>query len=322
MSTTLSSQPHRRSYLTRLSLILLLRLISLISGLHHFLRIVVKYNKVDLLLSQQNFAADILNRASMTNCNPCNTPVDTTNKLEATVNPPVSDPSLYRSLAGSLQYLTFTRFDIAFAVQQVCLFMHDPQKNHFTALKRILCYIKGTISHGLQIHKSSTIYLVAYSDAVWAGCPNSGRSTSGYAVFLGDNLIFLSSKRQHTVSRSSAEAEYRGVDNAVAETTWLRNLFLDLGCPLTRQHWSIVTMSLRFTSPPIRYNISGTKHVEIDSHFVREKVALGHIRVLHVPSSLQYADIFTKGLPSPLFTNFRTSLNFRPPPVLNGGGEC
>ena len=112
--------------------------------------------------------------------------------------------------------------------------MHDPRENHFTALKRILRYVKGTITHGLQIRKSSTTDLVAYTDADWAGCPSTRRSTSGYAVFLGDSLISWSSKRQHTVSRSSAEAEYRGVANAVAETSWLRNLFLELGCPLSK----------------------------------------------------------------------------------------
>ncbi|KAG7599937.1 Ribonuclease H-like superfamily [Arabidopsis suecica] len=289
--------------------------------LHHFLGIAVTYNDDGLLLSQQNYAADILHRASMTGCNPCATPVDTKTKLEATDSPPVDDPSLYRSLAGALQYLTFTRPDISFAVQQVCLFMHDPRVNHLNALKRILRYVKGTISYGLQIYKSSTTDLVAYSDADWAGCPSTRRSTSGYAVFLGNSLISWSSKRQHTVSRSSAEAEYRGVANAVAETSWLRNLFLELRCPLSKA--TIVycdnVSATYLCSNPVKHQ--RTKHVEIDIHFVRERVALGQLRVLHVPSSSQYADIFTKGLPSPLFTDFRSSLNVRPPTVPTAG-EC
>ena len=289
--------------------------------LHHFLGIAVTYNSAGILLSQQNYAADILHRASMTNCKPSNTPVDTKAKLAADDSKPVEDPSLYRSLAGALQYLTFTRPDIAFAVQQVCLFMHDPRENHFTALKRILRYVKGTITHGLQIRKSSTTDLVAYTDADWAGCPSTRCSTSGYAVFLGDSLISWSSKRQHTVSRSSAEAEYRGVANAVAETSWLRNLFLELGCPLSKATlvYCDNVSAVYLSTNPVQHQ--RTKHVEIDLHFVRERVALGQIRVLHVPSSFQYADIFTKGLPSPLFTEFRSSLNVRAPPVPTAG-EC
>lgn len=134
-------------------------------------------------------------------------------------------------------------------------------------------------------------------------------------MFLGDNLISWSSNRQATLSRSSAEAEYRGVANVVAETASIRNLLLELHCPLKRatpvycDNISVVYMSHN----PVQHQ--RTKHVEMDIHFVREKVALGHIRVLHVPSSSQFADIFTKGLPQPLFTDFRSSLSICPPPA-------
>jgi hypothetical protein len=136
----------------------------------------------------------------------------------------VADATLYRSLAGALRYLTLTRPDLAYAVQQVRLFMHDPREPHLALLKRVLWYVKGTLSTGLHIGTSSITGLSAYSDADWAGCPDSRRSTSGYCVFLGDNLVSWSSKRQTTVSRSSAEAEYRAVAHAVAETCWLRQL--------------------------------------------------------------------------------------------------
>ncbi|WZZ63764.1 hypothetical protein YC2023_075134 [Brassica napus] len=219
------------------------------------------------------------------NCNPCNTRVDTKSKLATEAGKPVADPTLYRSLAGALQYLTFTRPDISFT---------------------------GTISLGLLLYQSSEARLITYSDADWAGCPTTRRSTSGYCVFLGENLISWSSKRQPVVSRSSAEAEYRGVANAVSETTWLRKLLLEMDIPIHKA--TIVycdnISAIYLSSNPVQHQ--RTKHVEIDIHFVREKVALGQVKVLHVPSARQLADIFTKGLPSSLFLDFRYSLSVLP----------
>jgi hypothetical protein len=100
--------------------------------------------------------------------------------------------------------------------------MHDPREQHLALVKRTLRYLHGTTELGLHIHRSASLDLVAYSDADWAGCPDTRRSTSGYVVYLGDALISWSSKRQPTVSRSSAEAEYRAVANIVAESCWLR----------------------------------------------------------------------------------------------------
>ena len=133
-------------------------------------------------------------------------------------------------------------------------------------------------------------------------------------MFLGDNLIPWSSKRQHTVSRSSAEAEYRGVAIAVAETCWIRQLLSELRRPLTRATlvYCDNISAVYLSTNPVHHQ--RTKHVEIDLHFVRERVALGAVRVLHVPTSLQYADIFTKGLPTAVFINFRSSLNVRSSP--------
>ncbi|GJR65910.1 ribonuclease H-like domain-containing protein [Tanacetum coccineum] len=203
-----------------------------LGSLNYFLGISVTRDSSGLFLSQKKYALGILERAHMDNCNPSRTPIDTESKLGSDGDL-VSDPTLYRSLVGSLQYLAFTRPDISYAVQQVCLYMHDPREPHFSALKRILRYVHGTLDYGLQLFSSSTTYLVAYSDADWAGCPTTRRSTSGYCIFLGNNLLSWPSKRQPTLSRSSAEAEYRGVANAVVEMCWLRNLLRELHTPLT-----------------------------------------------------------------------------------------
>ncbi|GJX15167.1 ribonuclease H-like domain-containing protein [Tanacetum coccineum] len=197
--------------------------------------------------------------------------------------------------------------------------MHDPREPHFSALKQILRYVHGTLDYGLQLFSSSTTDLVAYSDADWASCPTTRRSTSGQCVFLGNNLLSWSSKRQPMLSRSSAEAEYRGVANVVAETCWLRNLLRELHTPLsstTLVYYDNVS-AVYLSCNPVQHQ--RTKHIEIDIHFVRDLVVAGQVRVLHVPSRYQFADIFTKGLPSTLFEEFRTSLSVRCPIALTAG---
>ncbi|GJZ05750.1 ribonuclease H-like domain-containing protein [Tanacetum coccineum] len=280
-------------------------------------RIIASLNQ-EMFFSQRKYATEILERAHMVGCNPSRTPINTKSKL-GDDGDLVSDPTLYQSLAGSLQYLTFTRPDISYAVQQVCLYMHDPREPYFSAVKRILRYVRGTLDHGLQLFSSSTTTLCAYSDADWVGCPTTRRSTSSYCVFLGNNLLFWSSKRQPTLSCSSAEAEYRGVANAVAETCWLRNLLRELHTLLSSatlfycDNVSVVYLS----SNSVQHQ--RTKHIEIDIHLVKDLVAAGQVQVLHVPSRYQYADIFTKGLPSTLFEEFRTSLSIWCPPALTAG---
>ncbi|GJR15020.1 ribonuclease H-like domain-containing protein [Tanacetum coccineum] len=250
--------------------------------LNYFLGISVTRNTSEMFLSQSKYATEVLERANMLDCNPCRTLVDTYTKLAADGDL-VFDPTLYRILAGALQYLTFTRLDISYVVQQICIFMHDPRESHFSALKRILRYVRGTLDYGLQLYSSSTSSLVAYLDADLAGYPTTRRSTSGYCVFLGNNLLSWSSKRQFTLSRSSVEAEYREVANAVAETCWLRNLLRELYTPLLTAtivycgNVSVVYLSFN----PLQHQL--TKHIEIGIHFVRDLVTTGHVCVLHVP---------------------------------------
>ncbi|XP_071740452.1 uncharacterized mitochondrial protein AtMg00810-like [Rutidosis leptorrhynchoides] len=260
--------------------------------LNYFLGINATRTASGMFLSQKQYATEIIERAGMPTCHPCRTPVEPGAKLTSH-GPAVKDPTLYRSLAGALQYLTFTRPDISYA---------------------------GTTDLGLQLYASSPTTLVAYSDADWDGCPTTRRSTSGYCVFLGNNLLSWSSKRQLTPSRSSAEAEYRGVANAVAETCWVRNLLRELHCPLTSATlvYCDNVSSVYLSTNPVQHQ--RTKHIEIDIHFVRDLVAQGQVRVLHVPSRYQFADIFTKGLPFALFDEFRSSLSVRSTPASTAGG--
>ncbi|GJR90309.1 retrotransposon protein, putative, ty1-copia subclass [Tanacetum coccineum] len=201
--------------------------------------------------------------------------------------------SIFSTSSAKVEYIAafdaskeaiWVRKFISGLVQQLCLYMHDPREPHLNAMKRVLRYLRGTTDLGLQLLRSTTSQLIAYSDADWAGCPATRRSTSGYCVFLGDNLLTWSSKRQDTLSRSSAEAEYRGVANAVAETSWIRNLLRELHTPLftaTLVYCDNVS-AVYMSANPVQHQ--RTKHIEIDIHFVRDKVAAGHVRVLHVPS--------------------------------------
>ena len=174
---------------------------------------------------------------------------------------------------------------------------------------------------GLHISAHSPLTsLTAYSNADWAGCPDSRRSTFGYCIYLGDNLVYWFSKRQTTVSHSSVEAEYRAVAHVVAECCWFRQLLQDVHHAL---HSATIVYcdnvsAVYMTSNPVHHRC--TKHIEIDIHFVHEKVSLGQIRVLHVPSRHQFADIMTKGLPIQLFQEFRSSFCIREPHATIAGG--
>jgi hypothetical protein len=192
--------------------------------------------------------------------------------------------------------------------------MHALTESHFNMVKHILRCIKGTLHHGLHISRSDSSELIIYSDANWAGCPDTRRSTSGYCAYLGGNLVFWSSKWQQTVSRSSVEAEYRGVANVVAESCWLRQLLQELGYPPKKA--TVVfcdNASAAYMSQNLVHH-QHAKHIEIDLHFVRDKISLGEVKVLHVSSASQFADIFTKGLPRALFEDFHSSLNIHPRP--------
>jgi hypothetical protein len=279
---------------------------------HHFLGINVRRTNSGFFLSQTQYVDDLLERAGMANCKSVSTPADTKGKVSATDGTLIADATSYRSLAGALQYLTITRPDIAYAVQQVCLHMHAPRDVHLTMLKRILRYIKGTAHLGVQLRAITSPMITAYSDADWAGCPDTRRSTSGYCIFLGPSLISWSSKRQTTVSRSSAEA--------VSECSWLRHLLGELLCkvPSATVAFCDNISSVYMSKNPVHHR--RTKHIELDIHFVREKVAIGELRVTHVPSARQLADVFTKGLPSALFNDFRDSLSVTTAAVETAGG--
>jgi histone deacetylase 1/2 len=148
-------------------------------------------------LTQRKYALDLLHRVSIENCKATSTPLATTDRLsrETVTTLGTEDSFRYRSVVGGLQYLTLTRPDLSFAVNKVCQFLSQPTDMHWKAIKRILRYVKGTLNMGLRIRKSPSTELSIDTDVDWAGCVDDRRSTSGYVVYVGPNLVSWSSKK-------------------------------------------------------------------------------------------------------------------------------
>lgn len=201
-------------------------------------------------------------------------------------------------------------------MNKVSQFMHKPLLQHWLAVKRILRYLSGTKTMGLVFQKCSQPRIVALCDADWASDPIDRRSTSGFCVYLGPNLISWVSKKQPIVSRCSTEAEYRALALVVAKLSWLRSLFTELQLPVFSQPPLIYCdnqSTVLLSANPVLH--SRTKHLELDLYFVREKVQQGEIVVTHVSAKDQTADFLTKPLPKAQFLSLRSKLNVQDPPL-------
>ncbi|KAL5567439.1 hypothetical protein UlMin_024014 [Ulmus minor] len=179
-----------------------------LSQLSYFLGIEVIYDDQSIHLSQTKYIADLLERTEMLDCKPGTTPGVTGKALSQYDGEPFEGQTKYRSLVGALQYVTLTRPDIAFAVNKACQFMHNPTTAHWLSIKRILRYLRGTMQQGLHLNPSTHLQVQTYADADYASTPDDQRSSSGYCLFLRDNLVSWSATKQKVISRSSAEFEY------------------------------------------------------------------------------------------------------------------
>ncbi|MCH95853.1 retrovirus-related Pol polyprotein from transposon TNT 1-94 [Trifolium medium] len=246
----------------------------------------------------------------MLECNSISTPMVSTCKLSKVGSDKFCDPSLYRSVVGSLQYATITRPEIAYAVNKVCQFMSNPLESHWSAVKRILRYLKGTLHMGLMlspidIHRPASLNV--YCDADWASDPDDRRSTSGAAIYFGPNLVSWWSRKQQVVARSSTEAEYRSLAQATADVLWLQTLLKELTVPFSQPtiHCDNQSAVLLAHNPILH---TRTKHMEIDLFFVREKVSAKQLTIVHIPGTDQCADILTKPVSTAKFLLMRDKL--------------
>ena len=215
-------------------------------------------------------------------------------------------------MIGSLLYVTASRPDVMQAVGQVARFQAAPKETHVIAVKRIFRYLKGTMDFGLWYAKGNELDLLAYSDADWAGCVDDRKSTSGAAFFLGNCLVSWSSKKQSSVSLSTAEAEYIAAAACCTQILWMKQNLQDLQVtydepiPILCDNTSAISISKN----PVMH--SKTKHIPIKYHFLREQVTEKHIKLEYIETKEQIADIFTKPLPKGTFEYLREKLGVIP----------
>ncbi|CAH1451689.1 unnamed protein product [Lactuca virosa] len=272
-----------------------------LSQLSYFLGIEVIPQTNGVLLSQRKYILDIITRAHTSDCKPISTPITTSEPLTLSSGTLYPSPTEYRALVGALQYLSLTRPDISFTVNRLSQFMHAPTSLHWTALKRLLRHLHGTLYHGIILQPMSPLTLHAFTDADWAGDKDNYRSTTGYIVYLGCNPISWSSKRQPTLARSSTEAEFRVVSSPTTEVQWLASLISELGFKsnTTPTIYCDNLDATSYSANPIFH--SRMKHLALDFHFVRERVQQGTLRVIHIAGDDQLEDALTKPLLRPRF---------------------
>jgi Reverse transcriptase (RNA-dependent DNA polymerase) len=262
--------------------------------LRYFLGIEVARSKKGVVLSQQKYILDLLSDTGMLGCRPVNTPIDPNHKLSGGIGDQV-EKGQYQRLVGKLIYLAHTRHDISYAVSVVSRYMLDPRVSHQEVVYQILRYLKSCPGKGVLLSKKRHRRIEVYTDADWAGCLDDRKSTSGYCAFVGGNLVSWRSKKQNVVARSTA--------HGVSEGLWLRRLLLELG--LFEDKPIILycdnKAAINIANNPVQHD--RTKHVEIDRHFIKDKLDEGIVCMPFVGTKEQIADVFTKGLSITDFSN-------------------
>jgi hypothetical protein len=251
-------------------------------------------------IAQSQYIKKILDRFGMSNSHPVSMPLDPNIKLTKTPDNEHHDIPEYGAAIGSLMYAAIgTRPDIAFTVQTLSQFMSNPNPSHWTAVKRVFRYLNGTQDLGIIYRSGGDLKPHGYSDADWGSNINDRKSISGNVFLMADGPISWSSKKQPTIALSSMEAEYMAESLATRHAIWLRTLFTELGLPYSEPTNLKVDNQAAIDYSKNSGHHSRSKHIDIQHHFVREKIISNEITVQYCASEDNLADIFTKALPKP-----------------------
>ena len=264
----------------------------------YFLGIELCRSEEGLFISQRKYVLDLLKDAGAYGGKTAKMPMEDGYKApregELEDSKAFHDPKLYRKLVGKLIYLTITRPDICFAVNQVSQHMQAPKEHHWRMVERVLMYLNGTQGLGIWMGCNGSTEAVGYCDADWAGDRTDRRSTTGYCTFIGGNMVTWKSKKQKVVSCSSAEAEYRAMLKLTNELVWikgiLKHLEIEQATPMTMHCDNQAAIHIATNS----VFHERTKHIEVDCHKVRQMIVLGVILPCYTRSEDQLADVFTK----------------------------
>ncbi|KAJ1689062.1 hypothetical protein LUZ63_013217 [Rhynchospora breviuscula] len=264
--------------------------------LKYFLGIEIARGPLGLFFSQRKYTLDIIFECGLLGAKPAMTPMEQNHNLAKATGDRMKDPEMYRRLIGRLIYLTITRPELCYAVHILAQFMHDPLQIHYAAVLRVVRYLKKNPGQGIVLQSKNDLQLYGYYDSDWASCPITRRSLTCYFVLLGGSPISWKTKKQPTVSRSLAEAEYRSMASLTCELTWLKSVlhFLGVTHEQPMQLFCDSQAAIHIAANPVFHE--RTKHIEVDCHFVRDKIHDGNIVTCHVSSYAQLADLFTKAL--------------------------
>ncbi|KAJ4707148.1 Retrovirus-related Pol polyprotein from transposon TNT 1-94 [Melia azedarach] len=273
-----------------------------------FLGLQVHQTAEGIFVSQQAYVINMLKKFRMQHCKPTSTPLIVNQKLTKFDGDTKADAFRYRSLVGSLLYLSATRSDIMFATSLLSRFMQNPSQVHFGAGRRVLRYLKGTHDLGILFKPEAELNLFGYVDSDWAGCIDDGKSTSGYAFSVGSGMFSWCSKKQDVVAQSTAEAEFIAAAAGANQCIWLRKMLIDLGfgqinaSPIFCDSKSAIAIAKN----PVQHG--KTKHMKVKFHFLREAERDQEVCLIHCKSEEQVADILTKALPKTRFEKLREKL--------------
>ncbi|KAL2230674.1 UNVERIFIED_CONTAM: Retrovirus-related Pol polyprotein from transposon RE2, partial [Sesamum indicum] len=267
----------------------------------YFLGLELARSEQGIIVTQNKYTLDIIKDIGFEKGKTVSTPFPANFKFVSESEGALQDPSRYRRLVGRLLYLGFTRPEISYATQQLSQHIQHPCEQHWNAAMYLIRYLRGTHSSGLLFPANNDFKLRAYSDADWASCQLTRRSTTGYCIMLGTSPVSWKTKKQNTVSRSSAEVEYRSMASTVCEITWINNVLKDLGINVQTPvaFYCDNKAAIHITKNPVFHE--RMKHVEIDCHVVKDKYKEGLVLPTYVSSKQQLADLFTKSLPSNSF---------------------